>query len=217
MNRKRVLARSFLLLILLFGACIAFAEGNIHPFAHDTTTSYTSPPGIQIGCLTSCTDYTLYIDLYYCDDQDNYQRITSLSFQAGDGIHEDDTYWSDVAFPVSWEYSYDGLTWIPYSGTGDIDVLWSGKNAPGQLDGTEPHVTVRVTWHVTGNLGEEFYYRVHFTTQYPTGHPGNAGNHYFWYNICGPSVPEFPLGPEVVAGFSMLVMAYVIKRKRVFS
>ncbi len=211
MNKTRVLAVSFLLLILLLGARIAFAEEGqtIHPFDHNTTTSYTSPPGKKIGCLTSCTNYTLYIDFYYLDTADQDQRITSLFFQTQSG--------DSVPFSVTWEYSNDGgLTWTSYSGTGDIDVPWSGKKAVGQLDGTEPHTIVRVTWHVTGDIGDKFYYRVHFRSFKYGGEkpgPGNAGNHYFWYEICGPTVPEFALGPEVVAGLGLLAL-YALRHRR---
>jgi hypothetical protein len=210
-----------LLMMLPNGVRGAFAEGDhccIHPFVHGTRTSWTSPPGGQIGCLTSCNDYTLYIDFYYCDNQDDDQRITSLTFEVGDG--EDESSYSSVSFPVTWEYSYDGSNWIPYSGSGDIDVPFSGESSPGQIDPKEdPHVIVRVTWHVTGDLGDKFYYRVHFTSAYYTAgtpSPGNAGNHYFWYEICNvPGVPEFALGSEVVTGLGMLVMAYAIRRRRI--
>jgi hypothetical protein len=48
--------------------------------------------------------------------------------------------------------------WISYDGTGDIDVNWSGKNAPGQLTVHEPRVVVLVRFHITGEIGDEFYY-----------------------------------------------------------
>jgi len=207
-----ILMSMVLVLLVTVQFATASSDGHtIHPFQYGTTISRTSPPGEQLGCLTACTDYTLYVDFYYVDTADVDQQITSLTFETGGG--------TPVAFPVTWGYTIDGGTnWFPYSGTGNIDVPWSGKNAPGQLDGTEPHATVRVTFHVSGSLGEEFYYRIHFTSIYYNDGPGNAGNHYFWYDICGvPEVPELSLATPLATSLGTILLIAtqkVFKRKR---
>ncbi|MEM3665876.1 MAG: hypothetical protein QW222_02195 [Candidatus Bathyarchaeia archaeon] len=197
-------------------------EGHtIHAFAHFTTTSYTSPPGRQEGCCVACSDTPFLIDFYYFDNSDNDQRITSLTLQAGDGANEGSYEGNNVGFSHTWFYRYyNGYAfttdWIPYSGTGDIDVPWSGKTGVGQLTGYEPRVVVLVRFHITGDLGDRFYYRVHFTSyKYGTGKPGNAGNHYFWYEICRPpyEVPEFQLQLPVITMLGT-VAAYVVRRRK---
>ena len=195
---------------------MAFAEGGhtIHPFQHGTTISRTSVrDGEKIGCLTSGTYYTLYIDFFYVDQGDNDQRINSLSFQSGDGINE--ASYADVGFAVTWEYSTNGgSSWNSY--TGDIDVPWSGENGVGNVDVTDPHAIVRVTFPVTGSLGDKFYYRVHFSTYYHIegNPPGNSGNHYFWYEICnGVGVPEFQMELPLMTLLGAIAV-FMIRRRR---
>jgi hypothetical protein len=171
--------------------------------------SYTTPPSIQEGCCTACSEDAFVIDFYYCDNSNNYHNITSLTLQSGDGSDEDS--YEDVGFSHTWFYRYyDGYAyttdWIPYSGTGDIDVPWSGKNAPGLLTGNEPRVVVLVRFHITGEIGDKFYYRVHFTSTH------NEGNHYFWYEICHVlTVPEFQLELPLMAMFGAIA-AYMVRR-----
>jgi hypothetical protein len=190
---------------------------SIHPYDYGTTISYTDTPGKKIGCLTSGTLHTLWVDFYYYGNGDQDQRLTSLTMEVGNGINEDS--YVPVAFSVTWEYSIDGeVTWHSYSGTGDIDVPYSGKNGGGLLQTSDPHATVKLTFPVSGSLGQTFYYRIHFTSQYyggnKAGQQGNSGNHYFWYEICHvPGVPEFGIELPLItsAGF---VIAYATRRRR---
>jgi hypothetical protein len=215
------LASALLLIATLTANTLAVEEEShtIHPFAHFTTTSYTDPPGIQEGCCTACSDAAFLIDFYYCDNRDNDQRITSLTLQSGDGSYEHS--YKNVSFSHTWFYRYyDGnaytTDWIPYSGNGDIDVPWSRKTGPGQLTGNEPRVVVLVRFHITGKIGDKFYYRVHFTSyKYGKSIPGNAGNHYFWYEICHvPTVPESQLELPVITMFGAAA-AYIVRRRKI--
>jgi len=190
---------------------------TIHPFAYGTTISYTTPPGQKIGCLTSGTSHTLKVDFYYTDTSDLDQRITSLALETGDGTNEGS--YVPVAFSVTWEYSIDGeITWHSYSGTGDIDVPYSGRTNIGNLLTTDPHATVKLTFPVSGSLGQVFYYRIHFTSyKYGPQRSGNAGNHYFWYDICAAPVPEFSFATPLATSIGMILLIAaqkILKKKR---
>ncbi len=190
------------------------AEGvdldTIHPMQYNYVdpdtgklVSRTSPPGEKIGCLTSGIPHIFYVDFYSTKEN---EKITSLALQSGDGTNEES--YSTVGFSVTWEY-FDGASWISYSGAGDIPVPYSGEGNVGNLQLTDPHLTVRVTFPVSGSLGQLFYFRIHFT-----GVP-NSGNHYFYYDICNvPSgVPEFPVDLPVVTSIGFTVV-YAVRKKR---
>jgi len=200
-----------LLAIPFLGSASAWDSyhGDIIAFRHGTTTKSSCPPGYRLGCLTSGTFYTLYIDFYYIDTSDHNQMIHYLYFQRGDG--SDGSSYHNVGFTVTWAYSYDGITWTPYSGTGDIDVPYSGKSHSGDIVGSEPHVIVRVTFPVTGSLGDKFYYRVYFKYGCDCYW---YGKHYFWYEICDiPDVSESPMELPLMALLGA-VAVYMARRRR---
>lgn len=207
--------------LLLMAASIlgTMAQGGmVYPCWQHTITSMTNLPGYDAGCRYQCSDAAFGdIAVYYLDTGDNNWDITSLTLEAGDGVNE--ASYSSVSFSVTWFYRfYNGYAyttdWIPYSGTGNIDLLWSGKSSVSELPSPPtgiPRTMLLVRFHITGEVDECFYYRIRFTTN-----QGTEGNAYFWYRVCSehfPRVPEFHLELPAVTMLGAVAIYMVHRRK----
>ena len=87
---------------------------------------------------------------------------------------------------------------------------YSGKSHSSDIVGTEPHAIVRVTFPVTGSLGDKFYYRVRYKYGCDCYY---YGNHYFWYEICDIPVPESQMELPLMTLFGV-VAVFMMRRRR---